>query len=285
MVKQDFIRACVRRNRPINFLVVDDSDVAHKILSHRFKMLNWTMVSLFNGQEAVKFYQETGFENIDIVLMDKSMPVMNGLVATTKLIQMGCETPIVALTASAESLDEFVARGALGAVTKPLQIPNLISSMLRIRSLKVEAARNKMSSSTARSERPCAWMQIEDSAFTGSRQVKSVMSLLLLCIHIKYCKYNITHTHTHTHTIVAVFVCLCVILYLQYLMCIHNNNTVQVLVTIQWDWKTISTTVIDPSWVRSRGEHECYILWIYQHIIFVLTIMSWYIHRIYFYNH
>ena len=172
MVKQEFIRAGVRRNRPLNFLVVDDSDVAHKILSHRFKMLNWTMVSLFNGQEAVKFYQETGFENIDIVLMDKSMPVMNGLVATTKLIQMGCEKPIVALTASAESLDEFVARGALGAITKPLQIPNLISNMLRVRSLKVEAARQKKAYAKARSERSCEVMGAE-------KQVR-------LCMHAKW---------------------------------------------------------------------------------------------------
>ena len=155
MVKQDFVRAGVRKNHPINFLVVDDSDLVHKVLHHRFKMLNWTMVSLFNGQEAVKFYQETGFKNVDIVLMDKSMPVMDGLIATTKLIHMGCETPIVALSASPENLDEFVARGALGAITKPLQIPNLVSNLLRVRSLKVEAARQKKASSKARTEQPC----------------------------------------------------------------------------------------------------------------------------------
>ena len=179
-IRQYIIRAGVRRNRPIHFLVVDDSDVVHKMLSHRFKMLNWTMLSLSNGQEAVKFYQETGFDNIDIVLMDNSMPIMNGLVATTKLIQMGCETPIVGLTASAKSLDEFVARGALGALNKPLQIPNLISNLLRVRASKVEAAleaaRQKKASSKARSEQPCEVMGVE-------KQVR-------LCIHAKLVSGN-----------------------------------------------------------------------------------------------
>ena len=162
----------MRRNHPIHFLVVDDSHVVHKMLSLRFKMLNWTMVSLFNGQEAVRFYQETGFDNIHIVLMDNSMPIMNGLVATTKLIQMGCETPIVGLTASAQSLDEFVARGALGAVKKPLKIPDLIFNLLRVRALKVEAARQKKASSKARSEQSCEVMGVQKQVHRFySRQV------------------------------------------------------------------------------------------------------------------
>ena len=118
------------------------------------------MVSLSNGQEAVEFYRETGFKNIDLVLMDNAMPVMTGLVATAKLIQMGCETPIVALTASAGSHDEFLAIGALGAISKPLQIPTLISNVLRVRSLKVQAARQIKAFACARSEKPCEGMGV-----------------------------------------------------------------------------------------------------------------------------
>jgi len=80
---------------------------------------------------------------------------MTGDVATTKLIQMGCETPIVALSSSAESLDEFVMRGAMGALNKPLQIPNLLQTLLRTRSMKVEAERQKKASSKAQREQPC----------------------------------------------------------------------------------------------------------------------------------
>ena len=118
-------------------------------------MLNWKITSLYNGQEAVTLYQQTGYQNIDIVLMDKDMPVMTGDVATTKLIQMGCDTPIVALSSSAESLDEFVIRGAMGALNKPLQIPNLLQTLLRTRSMKVEAERQKKASSKAQREQPC----------------------------------------------------------------------------------------------------------------------------------
>jgi len=78
---------------------------------------------------------------------------MTGDVATAKLVQLGCQTPIVALSASAESLDEFVMRGAMGALSKPLQIPNLLQTLLRTRSMKVEAERQRLASK-AQSEQP-----------------------------------------------------------------------------------------------------------------------------------
>ena len=102
-------------------------------------MLNWKITSLYNGQEAVTLYEQTAFQNVDIVLMDKDMPVMTGDVATTKLVQMGCQTPIVALSSTTGSLDEFVINGAMGVLNKPLQIPNLLQTLLTTRSLKIEA--------------------------------------------------------------------------------------------------------------------------------------------------
>ena len=127
----------------MNIVLVDDSSVVHRLLGHRFKILNWKMISLYNGQEAINMYEKTGFKGIDIILMDKEMPIMTGDTATEKLVEMGCDTPIVALTACADSLDEFVERGAMGVLNKPLQIPNLLQTILRTRSLKVEAEKLK----------------------------------------------------------------------------------------------------------------------------------------------
>lgn len=94
-------------------------------------------------------YEKNGFKNIDIILMDKEMPVMTGATATEKLVNMGCRTPIVALTSCPNSLDEFVLRGAMGVLNKPLQIPNLLQTLLRTRSMKVEAEREAAEAAAA----------------------------------------------------------------------------------------------------------------------------------------
>ena len=101
------------------------------------------MISRYNGQEAVTLYQETGFKDIDMILMDKDMPVMTGETATEKLVEMGCQTPIVALTSCTKSLDEFIMRGAMGVLNKPLQIPNLLQTLLRTRSMRVGAQQQR----------------------------------------------------------------------------------------------------------------------------------------------
>ena len=133
------IAAGARKNAPMNILVVDDSSVVHRMLTYRFKMMSWNIVNLHSGQEAIALYEKTGFKGIDLVLMDKEMPIMTGDIVTTKLIDMGCSTPIVALTSCADSLDDFLRRGAMGALSKPLQIPNLVQTLLQSQTLLVRS--------------------------------------------------------------------------------------------------------------------------------------------------
>ncbi len=74
-----------------------------------------------NGVEAVEM---AGTNPYDIILMDVNMPFMDGLLATRKIRQTGCEIPILALTASAMKGDRerFLGAGMDGYLSKPINI-------------------------------------------------------------------------------------------------------------------------------------------------------------------
>ena len=85
---------------PFNILLVDDSTVVHKVLTFRLKLLQWTVVSAHGGRQAIQLFDSTKFNGIDMVLMDMSMPGMDGRTTTKILVDRGSTTPILVLTAT-----------------------------------------------------------------------------------------------------------------------------------------------------------------------------------------
>ena len=69
----------------------------------------------------------------DLILMDMRMPQMDGLEATRRLRSMGCEVPIVALTANAMTEDRArcLAQGMNDFLAKPISLARLRSCLLR----------------------------------------------------------------------------------------------------------------------------------------------------------
>ena len=130
-----------QKNFPLHFLLVDDSSTYHKMMAYRFKILNWTATSVYNGKEAVELYSNSGFKGVDVILMDKEMPVMAGDEATSRLVSMGCTIPIVVLTGTAH---HDTIRGAMGVLSKPLQIPNLLHALLRGQQKRFEEMTNAL---------------------------------------------------------------------------------------------------------------------------------------------
>ena len=111
-------------------LLVDDSQLTHKVLKHRFGTLGWTLASVYDGQQAVERFQSDNFAGIDMVLMDLSMPVMDGRRAIRALLEMGCQIPIFVLTAMTATPDHGPLRGVEAVLHKPLQIPALVTELL-----------------------------------------------------------------------------------------------------------------------------------------------------------
>jgi CheY-like chemotaxis protein len=85
-------------------LVVEDNEENWDMLARRLLRRGYTVIRAADGQEAVDMAVR---ERPDLILMDVSLPVMDGLEATRR-IRARPETqttPIIALTAHATSAD------------------------------------------------------------------------------------------------------------------------------------------------------------------------------------
>jgi two-component system cell cycle response regulator DivK len=116
-------------------LVVDDFDDAREMYAEYLEFAGFQVETARNGQEAVEKAQEA---SPDIILMDLSLPVMDGWEAT-RLIKQDLRTrdiPVMALSghvlsgsenhAKEAGADEFVAKPCL-----PQDLENKIRTMLK----------------------------------------------------------------------------------------------------------------------------------------------------------
>ena len=123
MVEKDF------RDRTI--LIVEDSDDARYFMRLELEQLGYLIIEAENGARAVELAQS---ERPDIVLMDLSLPILDGITATKEIRAsdgLG-GMPIIAVTAHQET--DFRA-GAKAAgfdayVTKPIDI-DFLSELIK----------------------------------------------------------------------------------------------------------------------------------------------------------
>lgn len=117
---------CGRRGRPVCILVADDNDVNRLVVTNLLGRDAATIVCVSDGGEAVDAFM-TADRPFDIILMDVSMPVVDGVAATKRIREIErsrsrLRTPIVALTAHADpgDLARFIAAGMDDHLTKPV---------------------------------------------------------------------------------------------------------------------------------------------------------------------
>ena len=111
-------------------LLVEDNEMNRDMLSRRLERKGYQIVIAVNGQQAIDF---AAAEKPDLILMDMSLPVMDGWEATRRL-KAGAATkqiPIIALTAHAMPEDERKSReaGCDDYDTKPIELPRLLEKM------------------------------------------------------------------------------------------------------------------------------------------------------------
>jgi signal transduction histidine kinase/DNA-binding response OmpR family regulator len=100
-------------------LVTDDDDDNRQILSHLLSMAGAEVHEARDGHEALKRIESTA---LSCILLDLSMPGMNGYETLLRMQERGLKIPIFALTASALSTErsKALAAGFHGFYTKPL---------------------------------------------------------------------------------------------------------------------------------------------------------------------
>jgi osomolarity two-component system sensor histidine kinase TcsA len=113
-------------------LVAEDNLVNQKVLIRILNSLgfqNFTIAS--NGAEAVSILSSSP-NAYDLVLMDISMPVMDGFEATRKIRTYGIPVPIIAMTAYALRGDSetCLEKGMDDYISKPVNINKLLQKLL-----------------------------------------------------------------------------------------------------------------------------------------------------------
>ena len=109
-------------------LVVEDNEENWDMLSRRLQRRGYVVVRAADGQEAVEMAAR---ETPDLILMDMSLPVMDGLEATRRIRARAQTTPIIALTAHAMAgdRDKALQAGCDDYHAKPIELPGLLAQM------------------------------------------------------------------------------------------------------------------------------------------------------------
>jgi two-component system chemotaxis response regulator CheY len=115
-------------NKPSIF-VVDDDQVTKGILITILRGEGYPLVGeASNGIEAVKHYSEL---KPDIVLLDMTMPKMDGLHALEEIRKINPSAIILMLSAhfTLEKINEGIKKGAAGFVAKPFNAANALAKI------------------------------------------------------------------------------------------------------------------------------------------------------------
>lgn len=111
-------------------LLVEDNELNRDMLSRRLERRGHVLVIAVDGKEGVEAAQR---ENPELILLDMSLPVMDGWTAA-RLLKGGDSTksiPIIALTAHAMQGDreKAIEAGCDDYDTKPVDLARLLAKM------------------------------------------------------------------------------------------------------------------------------------------------------------
>jgi CheY-like chemotaxis protein len=118
----------------MRILAAEDNRTNRLVLSKMLASLDVDLTFAEDGEAAVEAFRK---QRPDLILMDISMPRMDGREATRAIRQLpgGAQVAIVALTAHAMEGDgeEIMASGLDHYLTKPLRKPLLVETVARFR--------------------------------------------------------------------------------------------------------------------------------------------------------
>lgn len=107
-------------------LLVEDTEDNRQMMRKLLEMSGYQVVEAINGVEAVRLAYE---ERPGIILMDLSLPVIDGLTATRRIRSVPglSNVPIVAVSAhdTADFHSDALAAGCDVYITKPIDYPEL----------------------------------------------------------------------------------------------------------------------------------------------------------------
>lgn len=145
-----------KEDTPLNILVVEDNRIERMFMEEHIKELSHNMFAAEDGQQALDILRSKDSPNIDVILMDRMMPVMDGITAVKRIKEDKVlrKIPIVMITgaASAKDIQEGIDAGVFYYLAKPVNeevLKSVLSAATREatqnRALSEELTRHKAS--------------------------------------------------------------------------------------------------------------------------------------------
>ena len=111
-------------------LIVEDNEMNRDMLSRRLIRRGYEIIMAVDGEEGIAAAKS---KNPDLILMDMSLPVVDGWEATRRLkADAGTQRiPVIGLTAHAMAGDreKAIAAGCDDYDTKPIELPRLLEKV------------------------------------------------------------------------------------------------------------------------------------------------------------
>lgn len=124
-----------------DILVVDDSELIHKLQGLVARRLGLTLSHAYNGLEGLALARKKKFRAI---LLDLNMPVLDGLsfLETLRKEEMGEPVPVVVVSTESddEDIERALERGATAYVKKPFTYEQISAVLERILGVAAKAA-------------------------------------------------------------------------------------------------------------------------------------------------
>jgi CheY-like chemotaxis protein len=111
-------------------LLVEDNEMNRDMLSRRLQKKGYEIVMAFDGQQGVEMAIS---EKPDLILMDMSLPIIDGWEATRRIRAESTTNaiPVIALTAHAMAgeREKAIEAGCNDYDTKPVELPRLLGKI------------------------------------------------------------------------------------------------------------------------------------------------------------
>jgi len=124
-----------KQAKPLTVLLVEDTEDNRYMMRRLLEMTGYRVVEAMNGEEAVKV---AAAESPQLILMDLSLPVIDGLAATRLIRKLPKleSTPIIAVSANDTSdfQSEAIDAGCNSYFTKPIdfnELEQLIAKLIK----------------------------------------------------------------------------------------------------------------------------------------------------------
>jgi len=132
-VENTDVQLMAKMENEVNVLLVEDTEDNRLMMRRLLELSGYRVSEAVNGVEAVKAAEQ---ETPNIILMDLSLPIVDGLAATRRIRQLPemAEVPIIAVSAhdTADFHAEALAAGCDAYITKPIdytELEDLISDL------------------------------------------------------------------------------------------------------------------------------------------------------------